>query len=336
MKNFAETLPERLRLDYIRCAHVPPRKHVQHSDDEGDDDDEQQSTESIRSRRKSLTSLPESLTPTKRQQYRISSEQKLDKAQLEALHRCMPCVLYYDECVLEREKPSFSNALTRNGHIRAIFNQLTDEEKIPYLLQSVDAWKHFLQNEPDIVKQQIPTLHLLFGRIDDVMLYFRHLGFPTRPPANRLVFFNQQRDENAINQTWHQLSPQEKAAYGERLTEIKRQYYQQLIDFVEQTLTSDYMRYELFRNVKFAIKDYQLASKDPNLEKTTRRTCATNFYRYRMALKNDLSQFHQIKAKLFSTPLSDEQRDLLEQMSDLVKTMIETNASNLMAEEARV
>ena len=322
VKNFAENLPDRLKIDYLRYAELSRKKSLNDSQISTNGNSDSDSPGSIRQRRKSLTTLPDSLNTSTTTNGHSDHERKLSRTQLRELHDCMPSVLYFEEGVPDDEKPTFSTTIARNTHMRTIYKHLSDKQRLRYIRKSIEKWREFLDKHPDLVEEQVPTLHLLLGRAEDIQLYFNSLGFPTRPPNNRLVFYHYEKEELGSQQSWSDLSQVEKDELGQRLAELKVRYYGKLIDFVEKVLPDDYMRYEFFRNVKFAMKDYAMASRNPAIEKRMRRQHGMDYYRHKMAIQNDMKQFQQIKDKLLSTELTDEQKDLLDQISDLVTRLI--------------
>ena len=323
VQNFATNLPDRLQIDYLRYADQSLVKgQPAHSSVANGHDDENTSS-SIRSRRKSLTTLPDSLKTTASiQSTAEDTTPKLSKFQLQVLHQCMPHCLHYEESIPDKRKPSFSDVRSKNLFMRSAFNQLTPEEKLSYIAKSVERWSEYLDSDPLIIEQQILTLHLLLIKNDDILLYFSSIGLPTRPAINRLVFFNRENDESGSRRSWSDVAETERDQYGQRLLDLKRQYYEKLIEFIEETLPTDYMRQEFFRNVKYAAKDYELALRDPTLEKDAGAYNRTTNFIHRIAMRNNLKQFNRIKEKLLATTLDVEQRELLEELSGLVNTLI--------------
>jgi len=112
-------------------------------------------------------------------------------------------------------------------------------------------------------------LHLLLRQSNDIHLYFTSLGLSLCPPIDRLLFYNHGKEETGSQQYWSDLSQTEKDEYRQRLCDLKNEYYQKLVEFVDHVLPLDYMIYEFFLNIKYAIKDYQLAIKDHIIDKNT-------------------------------------------------------------------
>lgn len=291
VKNFSSNLPDRLQTDYLRLA-IKPLSVRQNK------------------RRQSLRELPSSFneenkTKTKRETDKLSKEQSAE------LHLCRPSILYYEENIPESDRPEFNNANSRTGYIRTLFNDLNENERLYYICKSVEKWEDFLKRNPSIIENQIPTLHLLLGKHDDIELYFYSLGLPTRPATNRLVFFQYERSQLGTKSLWSDLTETEKDQYGERLKEIKKEYHENLLDFVDDHLQDEYLRGEFFRNCRYAVKDYETAHRE--IYGTNQKPSATN---------KNLRRFETIKCKLLSSPLNNEQKLLISQMSDFVKNII--------------
>lgn len=323
MKNFAVNIPDRLKIDYLRYAEISPDKNRKTTKSSVNDHDDESTSGSVRQRRKSLTALPDSLQTDRPHR---ENEKKLSRTHIRTLHQYTPSSLYYEEEILEKEKPTFSHASTKHAYIRSLFNQAPDEKRVEYILKSVEKLKEYLQVNPSIVARGIPTLHHLLGTKKDIHLYFSSLGLPTRPPSNRLVFYNHEKEETGSQLSWAKLPQSEKEEYGDRLSELKKNYYEKLIEFIDETLASDYMQQELFRYVKHAMKDNDSARKLSNMAKAKQQI--TDHLQQQMMIKNKIGQFHQIKEKLLSTPLTFEQQDLLTQLTDLVDSLIEDHSTN--------
>ncbi|UJR31046.1 hypothetical protein I4U23_018556 [Adineta vaga] len=313
VKNFANDLPERLRTDYLIYAEQYPHKRpkiestIVHTDE----------SQLIRQRRKSLTALPESLqTPTAAVFSPLSDDipVKLNRNQLESLHKCMPNVLYYENAVSNDDKPTFTRTMTKNSYMKSIFSQLDDKERLKYVTKSIKKWNEFLEENPLIIEYLIPTLHLLLTRQEDIMLYFSSIDLPPRPPINSYLYFNLEKEETGSRQSWSDLSPTQKTEYAEQLTARKNEYYQKLTHFVDDILPSDYMRYEFFRNIKYAIKDYELATKSEILDKQTGQIKWHEYYMQKLSLQNQQNQINHIKEKLLATGLTTEQKDLVDEL----------------------
>jgi hypothetical protein len=231
-------------------------------------------------------------------------------------------VLYYEKNV--SEKATFSNAMTKNAYIHSIFNHLSEKERIKYILKTIKKWNEFLDSNPNIIENQIPTLHLLLEKSDDILLYFTSLGLSPRSPINRLLFYNHEKEETGSQQYWSDLSQTKKDEYGQRLCDLKNEYYQKLVEFVDHILQSDYMIYEFFLNIKYAIKDYDLAIKDHIIDKkywTIKYYLI--LYTTKKAINNDINQLNQIKQRFLSTELTNEQRNLVEELTHLLYKCIE-------------
>jgi hypothetical protein len=235
----------------------------------------------------------------------------------------MPNVLYYETEVLDDEKPTFTRTTTKNSHLRSIFSQISEKEKLKYITKSMKKWHEFLKSNPKIVENQIPTLRLLLYRNEDVILYFSSIGLPQRPPINSFLLFNNEQEETGSKESWSNLSQTQRHEYSQQLVELKTEYYQKLVEFVDHILPSDYVKYEFFRNVKYAIKDYELATKSEIVDKETGQLKLTEYYIRKMAKNNDMNQFNLIKERLLSTKLTNEQKNLIEQLSELLYKYVE-------------
>ena len=286
-------------------------------------DDDDSPPQSIRQRRKSLTTLPESLQTPNIPAVIDGTHPKLTKTQLLEIHKIMPNVLYYEAEVLDDEKPTFEKAMTKNSYMRSLFNQLNEQEKLKHITKSVKRWKDFLSSNPDIIENEIPTLHLLLYKNEDVILYFSSIGFPQRPPINCYLFYNQEKQGMGSQESWSKLSETQKLKYAQRLAELKNEYHQKLVEFVDQTLPSDYMRHEFFRNVKYAVKDYESATKSQIVDKDTGQFKLTEHYIKKIAMDNDMNQLNIIKERLLSTQLTNQQKILIEQLTQLLYKYIE-------------
>jgi len=125
------------------------------------------------------------------------------------------------------------------------------------------------------------------------------------------------------SQSWTDLSQTEKHEYSQQLVELKHEYYEKLVQFVENHLPTDYIRYEFFRNVKYAIKDYELATKSEIIDKNTGKFKFMEYYTKKKEINNDMNQFNQIKNRLLSTKLTNEQKNLVEELTQLLFKHIE-------------
>jgi len=317
VRNFANDLPERLRTDYLLFALQLPHKSQTNNTSITSDHDKTNNAKPIRQRRKSLTALPDSLK-TETSKPTDDVQPKLTKAQLNTLHKCMPSVIYYETGVPNNDKPTFTRKVTKNTYIRSLFNQLDDNERLKYILKSIKKWNGLLNSNPNIIENQIPTLHLLLSRNEDIVLYFSSIGLPQRPPVNGLFLFNYEKEEIGSEKSWSDLSEIEKNEYSQQLAELKTEYYQKLTEFVDHILPSDYMRYEFFRNVKYGIRDYELATKSEITDKVTGHIKLKEYYIQKKAMYHDMNQFNQIKQSLLSTGLTKEQEKLIEDLSQLL------------------
>lgn len=324
VKNFANDLPERLRTEYLLYTGQLSRKSSVTSTPpivNGHDDIDH--AKPIKKRRKSLTALPDSLQTPSSPLLTDDNQLKLTKTQLADIHKCMPCVLHYELDVSERDKPTFTRITTKNAYQRGIFNELNEENRFKYILLSIDKWKEFLRLNPIIIEKQIPTLHLLLPKNEDIVLYFSSLGLPTRPPLNSFLLYNIERDQIDSTQSWTDLSEKERHDYSQQLIDLKNEYYEKLIDFIEHNLTSDYIKYEFFRNVKHAMKDYELASKNGIIEDNLGKFNLPKYYTKKVQINSDMNQFNQIKQKLLATELTQEQKILVEELTQLLYKCIE-------------
>jgi hypothetical protein len=317
VRNFANDLPERLQIDYLAFAQQLPQKRPVDTTSVVNGYDNRNNARPIRRRRKSLKVLPDSLQTTTN-----DVQLKLTKTQLYELHKCLPNLLYYETAVSDKEKPTFTRLMTKNAYIRSMFNQLNEDERLKYILLSVEKWNQFLQLNPNIIQNQIPTLHLLLTRNEDIILYFSSIGLPQRPPINSYLLYNIERDQMDSSQSWSDLSQTERYEYSQQLIELKNEYYQKFVEFVDQYLPNDYMKYEFFRNVKYAIKDYELATKNEIIDKNTGQLKLTD-YTKKIQMNNDKNQFNKIKQRLLSTKLTNEQKNLVEDLTQLLYKYIE-------------
>ncbi|CAF1371382.1 unnamed protein product [Adineta ricciae] len=317
VKNFANDLPERLRADYLVYAEQYPHKRQKiHSSPVKSED-----AQLIRQRRKSLTALPESLQTTEVSSPLIDDiPVKLTRNELELLHKCMPHAIYYETAVSDDDKPTFTRTMTKNSYMKSIFAQLNDEERLKYVTKSIEQWNEFLDEHPPIVEYLIPTLHLLLTRQEDMLIYFSSIGLPVRPPINSYLYYNHEKEEIGSQQTWSDLSADQKTEYTQQLNAMKHDYYEKLVDFIDNILPSDYMRYEFFRNIKYAVKDYELATKSEIVDKQTGQIQLHAYYLRKIHMQNQQEQqeqITQIKEKLFATGLTDEQKDLVEELTQV-------------------
>jgi hypothetical protein len=284
------------------------------------DNDENPNPVPIRQRRKSVQSIPENF-----QTITNDNQQKLSRIQLDDLHKCQPHVLYYENKVPEDEKPTFTNSTTKNTYIRSVFNQLSEKKRHKFIIKSTKKWEEYLQLHPKVTENQIPTLHLLLGKNDDIHYYFSSLGLPSRPPTSSVFLYNNEKQQTGSQQNWADLSQTTKDEYIKRLSKIKNEYYQKFIEFVEKTLPSDYLRLEFFRNVKHASKDYELlASKNRTNENDEGQLKITQYLTPKKKTENkDGNEFDRIKQQLLATQLSNEQKKLVERLGQLMNKYIE-------------
>lgn len=303
MKNFADNLPERLKCEYL--AFLRPASST------NGDEDETNSAMPISLRRKSAQPIPENFKTS------ISdSSQKLTRSQLDDLHKCQPSVLYYEKKVPEDEKPTFDNTIKRNVYIRSLFNQLSEKKRHKFILKSVKKWEEYLQANPSITEHQIPTLHLLLGKLDDIHYYFSSLGSPSRPPASANLLFNNEKESNhSQQQNWADLSQSSKDEYIKRLSKLKNDYQKEFMEFIENTLPSDYIRLEFFRNVKHAAKDYESFTKD--------RVKDNDGETSKKKVQKDTNEFDRIKQQLLATQLTRDQKNLVERLGQIMHKYVD-------------
>ena len=307
MKNFAKNLPDRLKCEYLAFLQPPPTVN-------GGEEEETTSAMPITQRRKSVQPIPESFKSTTN-----DSSQKLTRTQLDDLHKCQPSILYYEKKVPEDEKPTFDNSTKRNAYIRSLFNQLSEKKRHKFILKSGNKWEEYLQANPTVTEHQIPTLHLLLGKLDDIHYYFSSLGLPSRPPIGANILFSNERQQTSSQQNWTDLSQSSKDEYIKRLSKLKNDYQKEFMEFVEKTLPSDYMRLEFFRNVKYAAKDYELFTKD--------RVKETHGEPSKKKGHKDANEFDRIKQQLLATQLTRDQKNLVERLGQIMEKYIEETVS---------
>jgi len=196
------------------------------------DDDENTNPAPINQRRKSVQSLIST----------IDNQHKLTRHQLDDLHKCKPNILYYEKKVPEDEKPTFVNSLTKNSYIRSLFNQLSEKKRHKFILKSTKKWEEFLELNPTITENQIPTIHLLLGKQDDIHFYFSSLGLPTRPPISANILFSNERQKTNSQQNWADLSQTTKDEYIKRLSKLKNEYKMNIIKNLLNLLKKLYHR----------------------------------------------------------------------------------------------
>jgi ATP-dependent Zn protease len=88
------------------------------------------------------------------------------------------------------------------------------------------------------------------------------------------------------------------------------------VKIVDQILPPDYMRYEFFCNIKYAIKDH-------TIDKNTEQLIIPQYYIEKRAINDDTNQLNQIKQRLLSTELTNEQINLVEELNQLLHKYIE-------------
>ncbi|CAF3906644.1 unnamed protein product [Rotaria sp. Silwood2] len=321
-KNFSENLPEHLKVEYLSFIN-----QAHHGSHVNDNNDENTNPVPIRQRRKSVQSLPENFQLTTN-----DNQQKLTRIQLDKLHKCKPDILYYEKKVSDDEKPTFINSTAKNAYIRSLFNQLSEKKRHKFILKSTKKWEEYLESNPTISEDQIPTLHLLLGKNDDIHYYFSSLGLPVRPPVSALYLYNNEKQQTNSLQNWTDLSQTTKDEYIKRSSKLKHEYHQKLIEFVEKTLPSDYMKLEFFRNVKYAAKDYDIAIKDQVNEKDDGQLKITQYLVQKQKMdSNVIDDFDRIKQELLSTNLTNEQKKLVEHLGKIMNKYIdETVGDNLL------
>ncbi|CAF0904016.1 unnamed protein product [Adineta ricciae] len=308
VKNFTENLPDRLKCEYLSLIN-PTQTAAQGSG-------ESTTSESIKQRRKSVQPLPENFQPPTNE----TTSQKLTRTQLDDLHKCQPSILYYENKVSDDEKPTFANTTAKNTYIRSLFNQLSEKKRHKFILKATKQWEEYLQLHPAVPENQIPTLHLLLSKNDDIHYYFSTLGLPTRPPISALYLYGNERQQTGSQQNWADLSQGTKDEYIKRLTKIKAEYHQNLVEFVEKTLPSDYIRLEFFRNVKFASKDYEAATKDRVPDKDEGQLKITQYLKPKKPIDSgEMSEFDRIKQQLLATSLTNEQKKLVDRLGQVMK-----------------
>lgn len=298
IQNFAANLPERLKAEYLAFVYPPALE----------EESKPSSPTPLSQRRQSVA-----------ESIKIATENhpKLTRSQLDDLHKCKPDTLYFEKKHPEEDdKPTFLNASAKNAYIRATFRELKEKKQHKLILKSTRKWETFLEENPAIVEQQIPTLHLLLSKQDDIYFYFSSLGLPVRPPNSALLLFNNERQDQ---QNWADLPQTTKDEYIKRLGKIKNDYHQAFVQFVEKTLPNDYMRLEFFRNVKQAPKDYETSTKDrPVHELDEGQLKITQYLKPRSQLNPSTNEFDRIKQQLLATSLSNEQKKLVEKLGDLM------------------
>lgn len=311
MKNFAENLPDRIKAEYI--------SYINTTGAQPPSDSEKETPAPVKQRRKSVQPVPESF-----QSPDNDGDQKLTRTELDDLHKYLPSVLYYERKVPDDEKPTFANTMAKNTHIRSVFNQLSDKKRHKFIVKAGKLWGEFLAEHADIVEKQVPTLHKLLSKKEDIHYYFTALGLPARPASSALILFNNERPANGSQQNWMDQSQATKDEYIKRLPKIKAEYHQALVNFVEKTLPSDYVRLEFFRNIKFASKDYEAATKDRVQDKDEGQLKITQYLKPKgRASSQDASEFERIKQQLLATKLTSEQSKLVERLGQLMKKYVE-------------
>lgn len=252
------------------------------------------------------------------------TQQKLNRAQLDDLHKCKPDLIYYEKKVPEDERPTFANSTARNTYTRTLFNKLNEKKRHKFILKAIKKWHEYLETHSSVVENQIPTLHLMLTKNDDIHFYFTSLGLPERPPVSSFLLFNNERQQTDSQQNWSDLPQTTKDEYVKRLSKLKHEYNQKFIEFVETALTSDYMRLEFFRNIKHAAKDYEIAVKDRNDDKDDGQLKITQYLVKKHPVETDpTNEFDRIKQELLSTKLSEEQKKLVERLGLIMHKYID-------------
>lgn len=310
MKNFADDLPDRLKAEYLASIN---QTHAS-STPANDNNDVNTNSASISQRRKSVQSVVGE----------GDNHPKLTRLQLDDLHKCKPNVLYYEKKVSDDDKPTFLNSLAKNAYIRSLFNDVSEKKRHKFILKSTKKWEEYLEANPTITENQIPTLHLLLTKQDDIHYYFSSLGLPSRPPATALLLFNNERQQTGPQKNWADLNQTTKDEYIKRLAKIKNEYHAKFIEFVDKTLPSDYIRFEFFRNVKYAAKDYETFTKDRAIISPDEgQSKITQYLKPKSQGTTDMNEFDRIKQQLLSTQLNNEQKKLVEKLGQLMNKYIE-------------
>jgi len=217
--------------------------------------------------------------------------------------------------------------------MRSKFNELNEKKRHKFILKSIKKWEGFLQLNPSVTENQIPTLHLLLARKEDMHYYFSSLGLPIRPPTSALFLFNNERTKTDSQQNWVDLPQTVKDDYIKRLAKLKHEYHQNLIEFVEKTLPSDYIRLEFFRHVKYVAKDYELATKDRTNDNDPGQSKITQYLVPKTKKKitsNDNNEFDRIKEQLLATQLTNEQKQLVEKLGQLMNKHVEDTVNKCL------
>lgn len=256
---------------------------------------------------------------------------KLTKSQLDDLHKCRPINLYFEKKFSDDDntKPTFPNSSAKNTYMRSLFNDLSEKKRHKFILKSTKKWEEYLQLNPTIIDNQIPTIHLLLTKQDDIHYYFSSLGLPIRPPISALLLFNNERQQTNAQQNWADLNQTTKDEYIKRLSKLKNEYHQKFVEFVEKVLPNDYLRFEFFRNVKNAAKEYENFTKDRGGGVVALNSSDEGQLKITQYLKpktqgiNDGNEFDRIKQQLLATQLNNEQKKLVERLGELMNKYIE-------------
>jgi len=304
VKSFSENLPERLKTEYL--AFLNPMSN------------DEESKPGIKERRQSVQSIADTPALLANDNNHV----KLTRAQLDDLHKCKPDTLYYEKKYADDdEKPTFANSLAKNAFIRTLFKDASEKKRHKFVLKSTKKWEDFLETHSAVTEQQIPTLHLLLSKQDDIHFYFSSLGLPVRPASTAMFLFQNERQENnSSQQNWADLSQTVKDDYIKRLAKIKNEYHEKFVEFVEKTLPNDYIRLEFFRNVKHAVKDYESSTKDRvhnNNDLDEGQLKITQYLRPKNQLNNE-NEFNRIKQQLLATNLNSEQKKLVDKLGELM------------------
>lgn len=324
IKNFAENLPDRLQSEYLQYA----KSSVKNSPGKETIDDD--SGPQIRRRRKSIQSVDDDGKSVTH-----DSEHKLNRADLDALHKCQPNELYYETKVPDDDKPTFDSGRAQKSYKRSLFNQLSEKKRKKFIFKGVDLWQEYLRDHPTIAEQQTPTLHLLLGRNEDILFYFVSLGLPARPPSSSLVLYSHERERLGGEEYWADLPQKTKDEYGRNLIKVKNDYNTKFVDFVENTLPSDYMRLEFFRHVKYAAKDYAVATKGhaPKDDVDVGQMKITQFL---VKKTTGTSEFDRIKQQLLATDLTNEQKKLVDRLGQVMNRFVNEAVSRAWLDGTRM
>ena len=323
IKNFAENLPDRLQPEYLQYA----QQSFKNTPVKETTDDE--SAPKIRQRRKSAKSVDDDAKSVTH-----DSEHKLNRPHLDVLYKCKPSELYYEQKVPDEEKPTFDNARAQYSYKRSLFHQLSEKKRKKFIFKGVDLWQEYLHDHPTIAEQQIPTLHLLLGRNEDILFYFTALGLPARPPNSSLVLYNHEKERLGGEEYWADLPQKTKDEYGRNLIKVKNDYYTKFVEFVEKTLPSDYIRLEFFRHVKYAAKDYASATKG-HVPKDDVDAGQMKITQFLVKKTTGTSEFDRIKQQLLATELTNEQKKLVDRLGQVMNRFVNEAVRSSSARRTR-